>query len=59
MKKFVVVEVRESLFKADKLFVNEHVFNHAVDAWKCYKALREHNAHDGRWPIIKAEVILR
>lgn len=59
MKKFVVVEVRESLFKANKLFVNEHVYEHAVDAYKCYKALREHNARDDRWQVLKVEVIVR
>ena len=59
MKKFIVIEVRESLFRTGKLFVNEHSYDHAVDAWKCFKALREHNARDGRWPIVKAELVLR
>lgn len=59
MKKFIVIETRKSLFKAGKLFVDEHPYDHAVDAWRCLKALREHNARDNRWPVLKVEVILR
>lgn len=56
MKKFVVVHTRKNLFRKGAVSTFEETFDHAVDAWRAYKALREHNSRDGRWPILSLEV---
>ena len=59
MKKFVVRDTRKSLFRKNSLYVSEHVFDHAIDAWRYAKELRASKKKDPRWPILSLEIILQ